>query len=254
MRTRATVLLGLAAAVALAAGTRAAAAGDDWGTLKGQVVFDGDAPKAVEIKVDKDQDHCLSKGKLYSQEWAVNKDNNGVRWVVVFLDPPKGKALPVHPTLAKFPEKVEIDQPCCQFEPHVIGLREGQVLVAKNTAPVAHNVNWAGIRNANGNVILPPGASHEIKGIKLTKTAPLSISCNIHGWMKSYVRVFDHPYFAITDKDGNFEIKNAPAGDHQLVVWHEGVGWGPGGKEGQKITVKAGDTTELPKIKVKPAE
>jgi hypothetical protein len=70
--------------------------------------------------------------------------------------------------------------------------------------------------------------------------------------MKAWVRVFDHPYFAITDGDGKFEIKNAPAGDFRLVIWHEGVGWVKGGKTGTPITIKAGGDTDLGKVEMTP--
>jgi hypothetical protein len=72
--------------------------------------------------------------------------------------------------------------------------------------------------------------------------------------MKAWVRVFDHPYYAITDKDGNFEIKNAPPGDCLLYIWHEEAGWiHQGGKKGQPITIKAGEALDLGKVEAKPA-
>ncbi len=63
--------------------------------------------------------------------------------------------------------------------------------------------------------------------------------------MKSWVRIFDHPYFALTDEDGKFEIKNAPAGKYNLVMWQGGVGWVNGGKNGQTIEIPAGGTVEV---------
>jgi hypothetical protein len=71
--------------------------------------------------------------------------------------------------------------------------------------------------------------------------------------MKGWVRVFDHPYFAVTDADGNFVIKNAPAGKYQLVIWQEDMGFKDGekGKDGSPITIQAG-STDLGKIEIKP--
>ena len=80
---------------------------------------------------------------------------------------------------------------------------------------------------------------------------PVVIECNIHPWMKGWVRVFDHPYFAVTDADGKFEIKNAPAGKYNIVMWQEGQGWVNGGKTGQTIEIMAGKTVEVNE-KVKP--
>jgi hypothetical protein len=238
-----------------------AAADDDkaWGTIKGQIVFGGDKlPDPVELKVDKDQDHCLEKGKLYSDEWVINKTNKGVRWVFVWLAPEPGgavKTLPIHPSLKEIKEKkVEIDQPCCMFVPHALAMREGQVLVAKNSSPKPHNVNCAGhpTKNPARNVIVPPKGQLEYEGFQADDW-PISVACNIHGWMKAYVRVFDHPYFAVTDENGAFEIKNAPAGEWRLRVWHDS-GWrgGAQGKQGEKITVKGGAVTDLGKLEIKP--
>jgi len=68
--------------------------------------------------------------------------------------------------------------------------------------------------------------------------------------------VIAHPYFAVTDKDGNFEIKNVPAGKLRLMVWHEEPGWGvkeagKSGKEGKGITIEDGKTLDLGKIELK---
>lgn len=239
----------------------AAVADDDknWGTIKGKVVFAGDKlPDPVELKVDKDQGHCLEKGKLFSDEWVVNKENNGIKWVFVWLAPEPGgavKTLPIHPSLKEVKDKkVVIDQPCCMFTPHALALRQGQVLVAKNTSPVAHNVNAAGhpSKNPARNIIIPSKGDLEFDGFQADEW-PITVQCNIHGWMKAFVRVFDHPYFAVTDADGNFEIPKAPAGEWRLRIWHDS-GWrgGAQGKAGEKVTVKGGGTTDLGKLDMKP--
>jgi hypothetical protein len=230
----------------------------EWGTIKGQVVWsEKTPPKIEEVKVDKDQDHCLKNGPLTKDEFVVNKDNLGVRNVFVWLIPSdptkKSDMIPIHPDLktVKLKEAV-MDQPCCQFVPHVLALRKGQELVIKNSAPINHNVNYqGGPDNPGENPILPAGKSLTVKDLKPSKT-PISVSCNIHGWMKAWIRVFDHPYFAVTDADGKFEIKNAPAGDFRLVIWHEGVGWVKGNKNGTPITIKAGGDTDFGKVQMSP--
>ncbi|MBL8792968.1 MAG: hypothetical protein JNM56_03620 [Planctomycetia bacterium] len=232
----------------------------DWGTIKGQIVFGGDkVPDRAELKVDKDQQHCLEKGKLLNEEWVVNKDNKGIRWVFVWLapDPSAGKKdIPIHPSLKEIKDKkVAIDQPCCAFEPHALAVREGQVVVAKNSSPIAHNFNYAGhpLINQGKNQLMPPKSEFEIDNLRADEKFPVSVSCNIHGWMKAYVRVFNHPYFAVTNEKGEFEIKNAPAGDWRLKVWHDS-GWRGGamGRDGEKISVKGGAVTDLGKLEMKP--
>jgi len=106
-----------------------------WGTIKGQIVYDGDpVPQQKALNVSKDQEHCLGKGPILSEDWVVNKQNKGVRWTFVWLAPePGGRPLPIHPTLKDIQNKeVEIDQPRYAFVPHCLAMREGQVLVAKN--------------------------------------------------------------------------------------------------------------------------
>src|ERR1700737_4294583 len=101
------------------------------------------------------------------------------------------------------------------FEPHALAMQEGQTLVVKNSASIAHNVNWQGLLNGGGNQLLPPNSEHEITDLVADKL-PLLVKCNIHPWMSARVGVFAHPYFAVSDKDGNFEIKLAPAGTYRL--------------------------------------
>jgi len=233
-----------------------------WGTIKGQIVWDGGAiPEPKVLNVNKDQEHCLGKGPLLSEDWVINKANKGIRWTFVWLaqEPDNKTPLPIHPTLKDIPNKeVEIDQPYCAFIPHSLAMREGQVLVAKNSAKIQHNVHWTGInqlKNPGGNQIIPAGGSLRIDNLKAEKM-PLTVKCDIHPWMNARVGVFDHPYFAVTDENGNFEIKLAPAGTYRLKVYHDSIGWrnGAAGREGERITIKAGEVTDVAKLGLKPSE
>lgn len=270
MRLRvATVAFGLAAGLLLTATTSRAAGDQKWGTIKGQVVLDGDVPLPEKIDVNKDQDHCLSKGPLYSEKWVVNPKNKGVRWAFVYLvpapdpnDPAKKQDLPVNSALKAVPnDPVVMDQPCCRFEPHAVALRQGQTLTFKNSAPIAHNVHWTGgVKNPGNNVIVPPGGKIEVTDL-VAYRLPVTVKCDIHGWMQAWVHVFDNPYYAVTDENGNFEIKDAPAGTYNLVVWHEATGWRDvktveaGGKKvrvlGTPVAIKPDTTTDLGKFDLK---
>jgi hypothetical protein len=228
-----------------------------WGEVTGQVVYGGDSiPELKKLEVTKDQEHCLGMGPILSEEWVVNPKNKGVRWVFVWLGPadPKSKVkLPIHPDLKDLKDKsVILDQPTCQFIPHALALREGQVLVTMNSAKIAHNVHWTGFptKNPGGNVIVPPGGKHEVTDLR-ADTRPIKVVCDIHGWMNANLRVYDHPYFALTDANGNFTIPKAPVGDYRITVWHEGAGWGPGGRDGKPITIAAGKATDAGKIEIK---
>src|SRR4051794_19341257 len=97
-----------------------------WGHLKGQVVFGGDKlPVVKAINVTTDKKECLAKGPIVSEEYVLDKETRGVRWVFVALVDPKDPkaALPVHPMVQKnLPKKVSLDTPCCVIEPHVLGM------------------------------------------------------------------------------------------------------------------------------------
>ncbi len=232
-----------------------------WGTVKGQVVWAGGPVKLAPIEVKQDKAHCLKDGPLYPENIVVNPKNKGLKWVVVWLvdvDPAKATdPIPTHPSLAKATGKVVIDQPCCNYDPHVVTLRIGQSLVVKNPAPVPHNVDVKGGKiGPNLNPIIPPGKSVEVAAKEFKpRIIPIPVACSIHNWMKAYLCVFSHPYFAVTDADGNFVIKNAPQGKYRLVVWHEECGWVIGEKSptkggGKVINITA--TTDVGKIQAKP--
>lgn len=250
--------LSIAAALGVLAGTlvlgdRPATADDKekWGNIKGQIVWPGDVPPPLELKVDKDEKVCQAQGKLTDETYVIDKDSKGLRWVYVWLTPVEaGKELPIHPDLKEIKDKeVVIDQPCCKFEPHSLAMRQGQTLVAKNSSTIAHNMKYDG-RKDSGNPLIP--AKQEVKLDLKADDRPIAVSCSIHGWMRGWVRVFDHPYFAVTDKDGKFEIKNAPAGEYRLKIWHDS-GWlnGAKGKDGQKITITGGKDNDLGKMEWK---
>jgi len=222
-----------------------------WGTIKGQITWVGELPKRtpLDLKGNKDAPQCLDKmgNPPLSEEWVVNPKNKGIRSAFVWLAADMGKSLPIHPDLQQVKEKeVVIDQPLCMFEPHAVAMREGQVLVAKNSSQIAHNFKWTGnpFVGIGGNVLIPAGQDSPIKDLKADRL-PIIVQCNIHPWMKGWVRVFNHPYFAVTDEDGNFEIKNAPTGSCNLVVWHGTAGWrgGAAGKNGTPINIKVGDNS-----------
>jgi hypothetical protein len=229
-------------------------AAEPWGTVRGRVTWAPNAlPDLPALKVVADVAHCTSKGPIPDEKWVINKDNKGVKNVFVWLiDPSDPKAkLKVHPSLTEPKDKeVVIDQPCCKFEPRAVVLREGQILVVKNSSPVAHNFNYTDGKGGDNRLI---AADSKWEITLAASNIPITGKCNIHTWMTALVGVFDHPYFALTDADGKFEIKDAPAGKFNVVMWHEDAGWVAGGKKGKPIEIKAGGVTEV-KEGARPAE
>ncbi len=221
----------------------------EWVTLKGQVVFPaGQAlPKRAELNVNgPDKAACLAKGALLDESVLVNPKSRGVKNVVVFLRPDNAKELKaefaaneIHPADAKRkPADVVIDQPCCVFVPRVTCARVGDTIVVKNPAAFPHNFFWDSGNNGTHNPNIAANAVWKMPNPLAKEAAPIQYKCTIHGWMTGYVRIFDHPYYAITDDDGKFEIKDAPAGKYRLVYWHEnGVRGGAKGRFGEPVVI-----------------
>ncbi len=119
-------------------------------------------------------------------------------------------------------EHVVVDQKKMEFIPHVISVLQGTTVDFTNSDPVGHNVYWPSI---SGNKKLahnlgtwPKG---EKKSFQFNDLGVASLLCNVHPEMSGYVVVVATPYFAVTDKDGNYEIKNVPAGHYTLKTWSE---------------------------------
>lgn len=228
-----------------------------WATIKGQVVFPaGKAiPKPAPLNVNTDKEHCLKGGPILDESILVNPDNRGIKNVVVFLRPNNKNANAaftkeqIHPEDTKRkPAEVVIDQPCCMFIKRVTVARVGDTLVVKNPAPVPHNFFWNSGNNGEFNPTIAAKNEWKMPKAFVLESPPIEYKCTIHGWMKGYVRVFDHPYYAITDADGKFEIKNAPAGKFRIVCWHEnGLLGGANGRFGEPIEI-AGPTMEMKSI------
>ena len=106
---------------------------------------------------------------------------------------------------------VLFDQNKWIFEPHVLGILNGSAITLKSSDPVNHNINAKLKQQAFNQLLAPQGKSaFTPSGPERT---PAEVTCDIHPWMKAWWMVFDHPYFAVTDAKGYFEIKKV-AGRH----------------------------------------
>ena len=249
-----------ALAVALCVATSFAAA-EEWGTLRGQFVVDGDVPAPAKLSVTKDANVCSLHPPI-NEEVIVGPDG-GLANVVIYLtadDTP-----PIHSDYAATADaSIELDNKNCAFSPHVALYRTGQKLLLKNSDSVGHNSNITCISNTSQNVLIPAGGEVDVS-FSAGERLPMTVACNIHPWMKAYILIQDHPYMACTDKDGKFEIKNLPVGEHEFVFWHEKlrylrgfkIGGGETSRKGRlDISVKPGDdpANDLGQVKVTAAQ
>jgi plastocyanin len=119
-------------------------------------------------------------------------------------------------------EHVVVDQRKMAFIPHVVAVQQGTTVEFLNSDPVGHNVYWPSISgNKKLSHNLGTWPKGEKKPFQFNDLGVASLLCNVHPEMSGYVVVVPTPYFAVTDKDGNFEIKNIPAGKYTLKTWSE---------------------------------
>jgi hypothetical protein len=200
------------------------------GTLRGVVTFKGAAPKRRVIvakgdpKIEKEEDRKVCAAEdLLSDELIVNESaDNGVANVCIYLrNLPSGYKAPAPPE-----EPAVFDQKGCRFIPHVLFVRAKQKVLIKSGDPLVHNTHTNPVKNTGFNKAISP---EDREGQPLTydkgESVPVSVNCDYHKWMKGWHLVLDHPFGAITDENGKFEIKGLPPGKYEFVVWHESPGY-----------------------------
>lgn len=153
---------------------------------------------------------------------AVIDANGNLKNVLVFLSskiPAENQDKWIHVDYAATANsEVKFDQKQCIFLSHVLPMRSTQKLVVLNSDPIGHNTK---IDAFNSNAIISPNSNDDKAGVKALKE-PAPVSCSIHPWMAAYIMATPHPYIAVTDDQGNFELKNVPAGvDLEFKLWHE---------------------------------
>lgn len=194
---------------------------EGWGNLRGRFVFGGDPPQPVKLVVTKDLQVC-GKGDLFNESLVVHPENKGIRNVVVQLYLKRNdKRPPIHDSYAAAANSVvQLDNVLCRFDGHVVGVQTSQTLLIRNLDAVGHNTKIDALSNTAINPILAANSQLEHQFTK-PERAPVPVSCSIHPWMSGHLLVVDHPYFCITDENGEFEIANLPAGDWSFSAWHE---------------------------------
>jgi len=183
------------------------------GSLTGRVNFEGKGPKKKTIKMEADP-VCGSSHKepVHNQSFIINEDGY-LKNVMIYLKDVKydGNA----------PEtQAVLDQVGCMYSPHVQGMMVGQNLLIKNSDATLHNIHGLPKVNPEFNFAMPKVVKE--KAMQINKPEHhIYIKCDVHPWMKSYVSVFDHPFFAVTNDTGHYKIDNIPPGTYEVIAWQE---------------------------------
>jgi len=182
------------------------------GRIEGVVLYRGDVPAPRRIQIVKDHETCRHRRKIV-HKIRVN-DKQQVEDVIVFLgDIKAGK--PVEPPA----EKPVLNQRTCTFFPHVQVVIRDQSLDIVNSDPVAHNAHVTQHMMTLFNPMQPRQGMRT--PFTMDDVGLAQIKCDIHNWMRAYVYVLWHPYYAVTGSDGSFRLTDVPPGEYELVAWQE---------------------------------
>lgn len=186
----------------------------DGGSLSGVVTLAGAVPKLEAMVISKDPKTC-GKGNRPSTRLIVSSNKGVANTVVRLKNVQKGKEL-------KIPAKPgTLDQNKCGFTPHIQVVAKGGKIAIKNSDPILHNIHAFMGTKTVFNLAMP--LENQVIKKKLKKAGIIRVQCDAgHVWMNAYLVVTDHPYVAITDKNGKYEIKDIPPGKYEVEFWHEG--------------------------------
>jgi hypothetical protein len=212
----------LAAVLTLSAGTLFVASGDEApkaepkdGAVTGVVTIKGEIGRIKKIKMDADAKcSAMHPEPPPSEEIVVDADKHA-RWAFVYVKKGAEGKKP-----ATMPAPAVIDQKGCHYEPHVLGMVAGQELIIRNSDDLLHNIHALPFNNKEFNEGQPQKGM-EAKKSFTTPEVMIRVKCDIHAWMGAWIGVLEHPYFAVTDAAGKFEIKGLPDGKYTLECWHE---------------------------------
>ena len=211
------------------------------GSVTGAIAYTGTPPAPKKIDTSADP-ACGSKNPNLSTEDNVVTNGKLANVFVYIKDgsTADGKKIAEF-TFATPSTPVVLDQNGCHYRPHVLGAMVNQDIQITNSDPTTHNIHFTPKNNPDWNQSQPNGAPPLMH--KLTRSEVLvPVKCNQHPWMKAYIGVMKHPFFAVSAEDGSYTIKGVPPGTYTVVAWHEGGATGT--EKPMTVTVPASGTAK----------
>ena len=216
--------LGLASNHAIAQESYRVITVSNGGTISGTVKWSGPVPKTIDFPITKDQQVCDPDGKKTTDlERLIIGATGGVANTIVYLkNITSGKAMN-----EGLPEQRQhLDQKHCRYIPHILLVPEGGNFSMMSSDNTLHTIHMDGAATFN----LPFPFPDRVTTRQMPAPGLVNLRCNGgHVWMNAEMMVIQHPYYAVTDESGHFELTNIPPGNYELVAWHEG--WTLTGKE-----------------------
>ncbi len=199
------------------AGLACLAAGPEAGEITGKVTLEGTPPAEIPLPLDPLCSATRKAGDAPTTRFFLVDENKGLADVYVVLKGVEGD-FPVPE------EPVIIDQVGCEYVPYVLAARAGQTIRVLNSDPLLHNVHPTpkveGNPTSNRAQIATQFGGKPLDFVFDHPETFLRFKCDVHPWMYAYVSIVEHPFFAITGKDGSFSIKDVPPGEYEIVAIH----------------------------------
>ena len=205
----------LALAAALSAQDYQVISVHDGGTITGTVKWSGPMPRLLPAAITKDSLICdPNSQKTRDLERLIVGPQAGVANTVVFLkEVSHGKAMDL-PQQRRF-----LDQRHCRYEPHILLVPSDSSLQMKSSDATLHTIHMDGAATYN----LPFPFPNQVITRNMATVGLVNLKCNGgHTWMNAEMFVVPHPYYAVTDESGKFELSEVPPGVYEIVAWHEG--------------------------------
>ncbi len=183
------------------------------GSIEGVVMFAGPTiPKDEVVTISSDAKYCGNS--LPAEKYLITSDRM-IRNVALYIAGIKGGK--ANPKIDAIVENTK-----CAFVPHVSVGFVGNNFTTKNADPMFHNIHTYIGGKTVYNIGLPNQGAMVSKPLK--KAGLMEITCDAHPWMHAYVYIFDHPYAAVSNEKGAFEMKDIPPGLYNIEAWHEALG------------------------------
>jgi plastocyanin len=191
------------------------------GSIQGTVTLQGGAPPPRKIPVTIDQYVC---GDAKIAEDLQVSARGGVRNVVAWIEKPPGgttSSTKGVPPAEAATGAAEMDQKECAFTPRIVLVPAGGTVNFLNSDRLLHNLHARPKLNSPFNRTQPKGRTISIS---FPQPEIFRVDCDLHSWMRSWVVVTEHPFYALSDAEGRFTLDNLPAGKYMLRLWHETLG------------------------------
>ena len=183
------------------------------GTIEGIVSYAGKNKTPKNLKMDSDPICGTAHTIPPKKEDFILSETNQFKNVIVWL-----KDVAFEDELKA--DSATINQVGCLYTPHINTFTVGQKVFIKNSDQTLHNVNSQSEVNESFNSAQPAGVP-DIEKSFTSPEDPFYIKCDVHPWMKAWIMVANHPYFAVTDENGYFKIDNVPEGTYEVIFWQE---------------------------------